>query len=87
LAQKLELTYSQALIKTQETKAQAKLLSDERRVNLRGVFGLVENHGLAGRTVILVDDVLTTGATLNENARILKEAGVRVVYGITLAKG
>ena len=42
---------------------------------------------LTNKTIILIDDVVTTGATLNEAARVLKEAGAKTIYALVLAKG
>lgn len=71
-------------LKTRETTAQTRLPWKERRKNIRGAFVVPEN--LAGRHVIVVDDVLTTGATLNELARNLKRAGAASVTGWVVAR-
>ena len=70
-------------------KHQAKLSEKQRLKNVSGQFFMSEKERsfLSGRDVILVDDVITTGATLNEAARILKEAGAREVFALVLAKG
>lgn len=74
------------LKKIKETKTQVGLTKKERTKNIKGVFKLVEPKNLAGKRVLLLDDVATTGATLNECARVLKKAGARAVYGAVLAK-
>jgi ComF family protein len=58
---------------------------DERRTNVSGAFRCYDNK-LSGTKVILIDDVSTSGATLNACAAALKEAGVESVWGLTLAK-
>jgi predicted amidophosphoribosyltransferase len=76
---------------------QAELNGRARIDNIRGSFfwASAENAvgreekaiNLEGKTIILIDDVATTGATLNEAAAILKKFGVKKVYGLVLAKG
>lgn len=76
---------------------QANLNEAERLENIKSAFTWEEKNQpisspggvsiLSGRDVLLIDDVITTGATLNEAARILKEAGASSVYGLVLAKG
>jgi predicted amidophosphoribosyltransferase len=56
-----------------------------RAANVAGAFAARHRHRLSGRTVCLVDDVKTTGATLNECAKILKSAGASKVYALVLA--
>lgn len=75
-----------SLRRTRPTRPQTGLKSAERRRNLRGAFGVVEKKAVKGRRVILVDDVSTTGTTLNECARVLKRAGADRVFGLVLAK-
>jgi len=82
------------LRRTRQTSAQAKLHRNQRLENLRGVFALRHSlpwsrrPDLQGRKILLVDDVLTTGATAHECAKILKrDAGAEKVVVITAARG
>jgi len=75
-----------------KTKPQFGLNREERFENLSGAFEISKSRKedvatIAGKTVLLLDDLATTGATLNECARALKEAGVSEVYGLVLAHG
>jgi len=77
------------LIRKKETLSQAQLKSKKERYhNLRGAFSLKEkNIDLSGQKIVLVDDVITTGSTVKEAAKVLKRAGAFKVYTLTLAKG
>lgn len=68
------------------TQPQTGLKSDERRKNVRKAFQIVDREVVKGRTILLVDDVATTGNTLNECARTLKRAGAGEVFCLTLAR-
>lgn len=69
----------QLLQRVQDTQSQQQLDAASRRRNLRQAFRLIDQAGLCGRHVAIVDDVLTTGATAEALARLLKRAGaVRV---------
>ena len=68
------------------TPPQTGLTVAARRENLRGAFEVVKPEEVRGRRVVLVDDVMTTGATLSACARALKHAGAAQVLGITLAR-
>jgi ComF family protein len=59
----------------------------ERRENMRGAFVVTDGVAVVDRDIVLVDDVTTTGATLEDCARALKEAGASSVSAITLAHG
>lgn len=59
--------------------------ADERRENVRGVYAYAGNTPLDGRTVLLVDDIVTTGATLDECAGVLRKAGATEILALTLA--
>ncbi len=81
-----------AMQRVRPTTAQASLSRNQRIENLRGAFAITKSalkkKSLTGRNVLLVDDVLTTGSTATECARILKrEAGVEKVVVITVARG
>jgi ComF family protein len=70
----------ESLCRTRPTKVQSRLHSEaERRENVRGAFAVVDGSHLAGSTVLLVDDVVTTGGTISECALILREAGAAIV--------
>lgn len=78
-----------ALERTKETKAQVNLSKEEREKNIKGAFIVSSKRKptIDARIIVLVDDVLTTGATMNEAARVLYSAGVREVWGVTLSHG
>lgn len=94
LARYLTTTYdigvfSPALLeRVKPTISQGGLNRDQRRRNLRGAFHVSAHHQpvIAGKPVILVDDVITTGATLYEAANCLMRAGSGPVYAIAIAR-
>ena len=76
------------LIRVKETLPQANLSSSLKRYqNIRGVFKLKQGAKIKNKKIILVDDVITSGATMREAARILKRAGAAKVYVFSLARG
>lgn len=68
------------------TRSQTGLNSDERKRNVRRAFAIIGQRDFKGKTVILVDDVATTGNTMNECARVLKKAGCEKVFCLALAR-
>jgi ComF family protein len=68
------------------TLIQAGLSRRGRRLNVRGAFLVNQPEIIRGKKILLLDDVFTTGATLNECGRILKEAGATRVSVLTLAR-
>ncbi|GAB4484027.1 MAG: ComF family protein [Thermodesulfovibrionales bacterium] len=76
--------YINVLRKTRRTAPQVGLSAKERKANLRGAFAA--DCIVAGKRILLVDDVMTTGATANECARTLKKAGAREVGVVVLAR-
>jgi ComF family protein len=77
---------SLALKKVKDTKAQSSQSAPARAKNIKNCF-VWAGDNLKGKTIILIDDVVTTGATLNEAAAILKIAGAEKIYGLVIAKG
>ncbi len=65
----------EALYKCKETKPQRDLEREERKTNIAGAFIVEAPHAVAGKRVLLVDDIITTGSTLNEAAKVLLQAG------------
>jgi ComF family protein len=74
------------LIRCRPTRPQAELTREERSRNVRGAFDLRRGSSLKGQRLILVDDVLTTGATAEACAKLLKSAGTRSVWAVTAAR-
>jgi ComF family protein len=83
----LSLPAEPTLEKRRETGRQSQLDTEqERRDNVRDAYGLLPGVELGGKTVVLVDDVATTGATLSECAGCLRQAGAASVVALTLAR-
>ena len=84
VARQLGLPFEPLLDKVRETRPQKELSALERSGNLRGALDLRRDAAVTDRTLLLVDDVRTTGATLHECALILKIYGAKEVYAVTL---
>lgn len=78
--------YNKILIRRKKTVPLKYLNPQERQNNLKKAFHMVEND-VKLKVIILVDDIYTTGSTIEEAASVLKEGGVEKVYFITLANG
>lgn len=76
----LSLPYAVLLKKRFNNKVQRKESARSRRINVYGAFDVIESTELLGKTILLVDDVKTTGSTLNECAKMLKMHGAAAVY-------
>lgn len=75
-----------ALRRTRDTESQFELTPSGRRRNLTGAFTVVDPAAVAGREVLLVDDIYTTGATARECTRVLRQAGAEKVWVATVSR-
>ncbi len=79
--------WTDVLVRTRSTRPQVGLSADARRSNLSGAFALRRPEAVPGKTLLLIDDVITTGSSLHECALVLKASGAKSVYCLTLAAG
>lgn len=75
------------LIKIKGTIPQVELSDEERKKNIKGVFLVKNKEKIKRKKLLLVDDVYTTGSTMEECARVLKESGAKEIIGIVIARG
>lgn len=75
-----------SFIRAVDTEHQARLSGDARRTNLKNAFAVASPQYLRGRTILLIDDVMTTGSTLSHCARTLINAGAARVWCATIAR-
>ena len=87
VSETIERPVASALRRGRYTAVQARLGRAERIENVRSAFALEKGVDLAGKKVLLVDDVYTTGSTMQECARVLRAAGAARVTGFTVARG
>ncbi len=74
------------LIKKKKTEPQASIKNKYYRLkNIRGAFDVRGKNKIAGKTILLIDDVVTTGGTIQEASRVLRKAGAKKIYTFTLA--
>lgn len=87
IAQKTSIEYNnQCLFKTKNIIEQSKLNKEERQKNIQGVYKLHNQKMLQNKKILLIDDIYTTGSTVNECSRILKQAQPKKIGVLTLAK-
>jgi ComF family protein len=75
-----------SLVRRRETASQTGLTRHQRRANMRGAFAVTRPDRVRGRTVLVIDDVMTTGTTAGECARVLLRAGAVEVFVATVAR-
>lgn len=83
----IDKPYKNVLCKIKDTKDQKSLVGQERADNVSGVFGIAEKApDIKGMSLLVIDDICTTGSTLSEAAKVLKENGAYAVYAASYAK-
>jgi ComF family protein len=87
LSRRTGIPLARLLQRTRYTTTQTQLDRDERMENLRGAFRVRQSTGVTGRHLVLIDDVFTTGSTVDECSRALREAGAASVRVLTVARG
>lgn len=78
--------YRNLLVKNKDTLPQSSLNKDRRKTNVTGTYSINNKEVIKNKKILLVDDIYTTGATVNECSKILKESGAKEVIVLTLAK-
>jgi len=86
LARTLKKSTSVLLKKNRNTKSQTGLNKEERFINVKDSFSFIPQGSGVIEKVLLVDDVWTSGATMQEGCRVLKNNGIKEVWGLTIAK-
>lgn len=86
IGDKLNIPVSKCLIKNKNTKEQKTLSKEERMKNIEGVFDIKNKSKIYNKKVILIDDVVTTGATLLECKKLLEKNAVEKITILTIAK-
>lgn len=76
----------ESLFKIKNVTEQSKLNKEERKINIQGVYKLINKEKLYKKKILLVDDIYTTGSTANECSKVLKEAKPKQIGIFTLAK-
>jgi ComF family protein len=87
LAERVQVPVLRCLERIRFTTTQTKLDREERMENLRGAFRVRQTPAVLNRHLLIVDDVLTTGSTVDECARVLRLAGAASVRVVTVARG
>lgn len=86
LSKKLNLKLNDKILKRiKHTKSQTKLDLLERQENMSGAFFVINKKQITGKNILLIDDVITTGATVNECGKVLIEGGAAKVYAASIA--
>lgn len=87
ISKKVGVEYLPTLKKIRHNTAQSTIKdSKQRAANVIGAYRVIDAEEVKGKYILLVDDVVTTGSTVSECARILKKSGAKAVYCITLAR-
>jgi len=87
LLPQFEIPLKECLVRNRYTSPQMEIKNyHSRKQNLAGAFSMAEKEDVKNKTVLLVDDVATTGSTISECAKVLKKAGAKEVFAIVIAR-
>ncbi len=87
LAKELKIKYIEnVLFKIKDNKPQSTLSKEERMQNVQNIYEIKQKEKIKNKKILLIDDIFTTGSTVNECSKKLKEAGVKEVGILTIAK-
>ena len=87
IAKKVNIEYqNKCLFKYKDIIEQSKLNKQQRQENIKDVYVLKNKHYIEGKKLLLLDDVYTTGSTVNECCRIIRQANISSIDVITIAK-
>lgn len=87
IAKEVGITFvKDVLVKIKDTRVQSTLTKTQRMENLKNVFSITDMSKIKGKKIILIDDIYTTGSTVNECSKALKQAGVKEICVVTIAK-
>ncbi len=81
----LDLPYGDLLLKNRQNRIQHELNYEERLINVQGVYIPSRPAQILGKTILLVDDIMTTGSTLSECCKVLKRSGAKQVLCVVIA--
>ncbi len=85
LSEAVEIPYENLLKKTRKNKPQHMLVANKRKKNVEGVFKPLDKARIKGKRILIIDDIITTGCTLNECIKVLEKSGALEIYGMTFA--
>ncbi|MBC7476286.1 MAG: ComF family protein [Candidatus Sericytochromatia bacterium] len=86
VAKNLRINYLEIFDRSKETKAQFGLSGIEREKNIKDAFGIITNKNIKDKNILIVDDIFTTGSTLQELSKLALDKGVNKLYLATIAR-
>lgn len=81
----MKIQYAETLKKIKRNKTQHELSQQERVENVKNVYAIIDSEAVKGKTIVICDDILTTGNTMAECANVILKSGARTVIGLTIA--